>query len=92
MPKIRCAGPATQTLFVDVPTAELEEYRVSNSAEQIGHRPVKSYSRDPENEFFLPRELADQARPGRSDWDRMLDEAAQRAEFSHQEPDKGMGR
>jgi hypothetical protein len=42
-----------------VPTADLEKYRVSNCTEQIGSRPVKSYSRDPENEFFLPRELAD---------------------------------
>ena len=29
------AGP-TRTVFVDVPTADLEEYRVSNSEEQIG--------------------------------------------------------
>jgi hypothetical protein len=54
-------GP-TRTVYVDVPTDDLERYRVSNSTEQYGHRPVRSYSRDPENEFFLPRELADQKR------------------------------
>jgi hypothetical protein len=42
-----------------VPTADLEKYRVSNSEEQIGRRPVSSFSRDPENEFFLPRALAE---------------------------------
>jgi hypothetical protein len=56
------AGP-TRTVFVDVPTADLESYRVSSSTEQIGRRPVRSYSRDPENEFFLPRALAEKAMP-----------------------------
>jgi hypothetical protein len=52
-------GANTVVAYVDVPTAELERYRISNSTEQIGRRPVRSYSRDPENEFFLPRDLAD---------------------------------
>jgi hypothetical protein len=51
------AGP-TRTVFVDVPTADMERYRVANSEERIGLRPVRSFSRDPENEFFLPRALA----------------------------------
>jgi hypothetical protein len=48
-----------KTIFVDVPTADLESYRVSNSTERIGPRSVRSYSKDPDNEFFLPRELSD---------------------------------
>src|SRR5262249_28262894 len=40
-------GP-TRTVYVDVPTADLEKYRVSSSTEQYGRRPVKSFSRDPE--------------------------------------------
>jgi hypothetical protein len=54
-------GP-THTVYVDVPTAELERYRVANSEERIGLRPVRSFSRDPENEFFLPRDLAEAKR------------------------------
>ena len=52
------SGP-TRTAYVDVPSSDLEQYRVANSEERIGVRPVKSFSRDPENEFFLPRTLAD---------------------------------
>src|ERR1700722_18546099 len=40
-----------KTMFVDVPTADLENYRVSNSNERIGHRLVRSYSKDPDIEF-----------------------------------------
>jgi hypothetical protein len=53
------APSPTRTVFVDVPTGDLEKYRVANVAEAIGRRPVRSYSRDPENEFFLPRQLAE---------------------------------
>ncbi len=52
----------TRTVYVDVPTADLEKYRVSNITEQSGRRSVKSYSRDPENEFFLPKDLTTQAK------------------------------
>lgn len=41
---------------VDVPSEDIEKYRVSNNAE------VSKYSKDPEREFFLPREIADSAR------------------------------
>lgn len=56
----RDAGDGSLTHYVDVPTADLDKFRVSNNTERFGTgRPVKSYSRDPENEFFLPRATAD---------------------------------
>jgi len=71
------AGP-TRTVYVDVPTVDLDQYRVSNSQERIGRRSVASYSKDPENEFFLPREIAAtrQELSAGSDYDRRLAEAA----------------
>ena len=39
--------------YVDVPTAELEQYRVKNQPD------ARRYSLDPDNEFFLPRGTAD---------------------------------
>ncbi|WP_020474192.1 MobF family relaxase [Zavarzinella formosa] len=51
-------GP-TITTYVDVPTADLERYRVRNVTEQISGRTPVSFSKDPDNEFFLPRPLAD---------------------------------
>ena len=55
-------GPNAVTVYVNVPAADLEKYRVSNCTEQFGHRTVMSFSRDPENEFFLPRGLASQSK------------------------------
>lgn len=53
------AGPGNKTHYVDIPTADLEKYRVSNSTETIGEgRSVKSFSRDPDKEFFVPRDIA----------------------------------
>lgn len=86
------AGGPTRTLFVDVPTAHLETYRVSNCTEQIGHRPVKTYSRDPKNEFFLPRELAEKAQPDRDEFDRMLDEYAERGKYQSKDREQEMER
>ena len=43
---------------VDVPNDQLEQHRVSNQPDE-----VKRFSRDPENEFFLPKELAEQRKP-----------------------------
>jgi hypothetical protein len=60
---LKDAGPNARVVAVDVPAPVLEQYRVSNSTEVIRGRAVKSFSRDPENEFFLPRALADQRRP-----------------------------
>ena len=55
------AGPGAKLVYVDVPTAEVEQYRISNVAAE-GNIDPRAYSRDPENEFFLPRELSDQAK------------------------------
>lgn len=57
------SGPDARLFYVDVPAADLEQYRVTNNTDRFGTgRPVASYSKDPENEFFLPRTLADQKR------------------------------
>jgi len=50
-------GIRPKVTFVDVPNAEVESHRVSNMG-----RDVQQYSRRPEEEFFLPRALADQRR------------------------------
>jgi hypothetical protein len=52
---------ASHTVSVDVPKANLEQYRVSN--QPLG---VQRFSRDPANEFFLPPEMANtrQVLPG----------------------------
>lgn len=50
-------GKAAETVGVDVPTAELEKYRVSNVKPE-GNVDPRRFSRDPNNEFFLPPELA----------------------------------
>lgn len=57
------AGPDHIVHSIEVPTADLEKYRVANSGELIAGKPVKSFSREPENEFFLPKELASQRKP-----------------------------
>ena len=51
-------GPAAPRFFLDVPNEVAESYRVSN----LKGEPLK-FSRDPENEFFLPRVMLDQAKP-----------------------------
>jgi hypothetical protein len=65
--------------YVDIPTDQAEAYRVSNSTEQIGPRRVRSFSRDPEREFFLPRDIADkrQGLPADSMLVRDVDDVAQ---------------
>ena len=55
------AGP-TRTVFVDIPTADLEAYRVCNVTETIAGRAPASFSKDPANEFFVPRAVADTRR------------------------------
>jgi conjugative relaxase-like TrwC/TraI family protein len=60
---VKDAGPNARVVAVDVPASLVETYRVINSTEVIAGRAVRSFSRDPENEFFLPRELAEQRKP-----------------------------
>ena len=55
---LRDAGPRARVFTVEVPSSELDACRVSNSMEVIAGRSVASFSRDPANEFFLPRALA----------------------------------
>lgn len=43
--------------FIDVPAAEVENYRATNFPE------ARRFSRDPEREFFVPKGLADQRQP-----------------------------
>lgn len=52
------AGPRARVFCVEVPTADLDAFRVSNCTEVIAGRRVSSFSRDPANEFFLPKSLA----------------------------------
>jgi hypothetical protein len=54
---LRDAGPRARVFTVDVPTSELDALRVSNTKEVIAGRSVASFSRDPANEYFLPRAL-----------------------------------
>jgi hypothetical protein len=54
---LRDAGPRVRVFTVDVPTSELDALRVSNTKEVIAGRSVTSFSRDPANEYFLPRTL-----------------------------------
>jgi hypothetical protein len=44
-------------VYIDVPASELEKYRVSNVPD------AKRFSRDPENEFFVPRDVAETKQP-----------------------------
>lgn len=46
-------GGPSRTTYIDVNKALAEQYRVSNQPD------VRRFSRDPENEFFVPRKLAD---------------------------------
>lgn len=43
---VRNAGPRARVFTVDVPTSELEAFRVSNNKEVIAGRSVASFSRD----------------------------------------------
>lgn len=54
---IETGGGPARLVTVDVPTTELDKYRVSNVEERIAGRRPREFSADPENEFFLPREL-----------------------------------
>jgi hypothetical protein len=54
---VRDAGPRACVFSIDVPTADLETLRVSNSTEVIAGRRISSFSRDPTREFFLPKSL-----------------------------------
>lgn len=51
-------GPGAVTKSLKISAKEAEQYRVSNLPE--GH-PARRFSRDAENEFFIPRELAERA-------------------------------
>lgn len=48
---------------IDVPTADLEKFRVSKTEETVAGRSPKSFSKDPENEFFLPSDVSSRAIP-----------------------------
>lgn len=45
-----------EMVYVDVPSSDVGKYRVSSASPE-----VRSFSSDPENEYFLPRELASKA-------------------------------
>lgn len=46
-----------------VKRSELEQHRVSKTTETIAGKSPKSFSKDPDNEFFLPRHIASRAKP-----------------------------
>jgi hypothetical protein len=54
---------SSRIVYVDVPLEVAEAHRVSNLKEEIAGRTPASFSRDPENEFFLPRNIADRKQP-----------------------------
>jgi hypothetical protein len=55
-----CAGSAPRLMYVDARPEEISGWRVSCVTETIAGRTPASFSRDPENEFFVPRAIADQ--------------------------------
>ncbi len=57
----KAAGKKTETHYVDVPTSDLSKYSVNNIPE------AKKFSARPDEEYFLPREIADQKKPLESD-------------------------
>lgn len=87
------AGEA-RVVFVDVPPEDAEKYRVSNIQETIGLRPVKSFSKDPENEYFLPRAVAELKieMPEKPGFDREFDEAERKRLQNEAERDQGISR
>ena len=54
--------PGGRLTFIDVPTADVEQYRISNLQNKTGGKDAKdnpaAYSRRPEVEFFIPSDLA----------------------------------
>lgn len=58
--------PNAHVVYVDVPAAEAEQYRVSNMKTKPGQgaldNPV-AYSLDPHTEFYLPKEIAMRKQP-----------------------------
>jgi hypothetical protein len=61
------AGKSARVVYVDVPAAEAEKYRVSKTTELVKGKSPREFSRDPENEFFIPRELAALSSAGERD-------------------------
>lgn len=59
----RDTGPNAQLHYLDVPGGQADRFRVSNISDTIAGRTPQSFSRDPENEFFLPRDMADEKQP-----------------------------
>lgn len=53
--------PEGELLYIDIPTRDLESYRVSNIIETPDGLNPRAESRRPEKELFLPREIADAA-------------------------------
>ena len=53
--------PEGELLYIDIPTKDLESYRVSNIIETPDGLNPRAESRRPEKELFLPREIADAA-------------------------------
>ena len=58
------APGAPRLSFVDVPASVLEGWRVSRVCEAIAGRVPASFSKDPENEFFVPLDVARARRAG----------------------------
>ena len=59
-------NPGAKLVEVEVPAAEVERYRVSNLPEVPGGKNAaenpRAFSRRPEKEFFLPKDMAERAR------------------------------
>lgn len=55
------AGAAPQLRYVDVEREALENWRVARVRETIAGRTPASFSRDPENDFFVPRAVAERS-------------------------------
>jgi hypothetical protein len=55
---IKDAGEGAKIQYVSVPKKDLEKYRVANISKTEDDLDPRSFSREPENEFFLPRDIA----------------------------------
>ena len=53
------AAGEPRLVYVDATPADVEAWRVSHITDTIAGRTPASFSRDPDNEYFLPREVAD---------------------------------
>jgi hypothetical protein len=51
-------GPDFRVCFLDVPIERIDDFRVSRIDERIAGRLPREFSKDPENEFFVPTEIA----------------------------------